>query len=150
MDLQRQAGSMVRRLVPIGACLLMATLAWTVCPAADESWDEPVRAFIDESLRGIRAEKTACPVDVIEQVRAHSMKAVCARFDGSFERFEVRWGLQMIQAAGPEDRAPASGFAPVSPQTEWEQNGPIRDRIYLIGPRAIGVRFAAGDVLMVW
>jgi hypothetical protein len=141
---------MVRRLVPIGACLLMAALASTVCPAADESWDGPVRSFIDESLRGIRAERTDCPADVIEQVQAHRMKAVCARFDGSFKRFEVRWGLQMIQAAGPEDRDYASGMAPISPQTEWERNGQIHDRIYLVGERAIGVRFAAGDVLMVW
>ena len=40
--------------------------------------------------------------------------------------------------------------APVSPQTEWERNGQIYDRIYLVGESAIGVRFASGDVLMVW
>ena len=128
----------------------MATLMWTVCPAADESWDRPARKFIDESLRGIGAEKTACPIDVIEQVRSHRMNAVCARFEGSFERFEVRWGLQMIQAAGPEDREHAYGQTLVSPRTEWESNGAIHDRIYLVGEHAIGVRFAVGDVLMVW
>ena len=150
MDLQRQARPTIRRLVPIGMGLLLATLAWAVCPAADGAWDEPARTFIDESLRGIGAERTACPIDVIEQVQAHRMSAVCARFEGSFERFEVRWGLQMIQAAGPEDREPAVGRTPISPQTEWERNGQIRDRIYLVGERAIGVRFAAGDLLMVW
>lgn len=141
---------MVGRLVSIGTCLLMAALAWTVCPAADQSWDGPARAFIDESLQGIGAERTACPRDVIEQVNSYRMNAVCARFEGSFLRFQVRWGLQMIQAAGPEDREPAVGQAPVSPQTEWERNGQIYDRIYLVGESAIGVRFAAGDVLMVW
>jgi len=141
---------MVGRLASIWACLLMAALAWTVSPAADMGWDGPAREFIDQSLRGIGAERTACPIDVIEQVRTHRMNAVCARFEGSFQRFEVRWGLQMIQAAGPEDREPAAGRTPISPQTEWERNGQIHDRIYLVGESAIGVRFAAGDVLMVW
>jgi hypothetical protein len=141
---------MVGRLASIWACLLMAALAWTVSPTADMAWDGPVREFIDQSLRGIGAERTACPIDVIEQVRTHRMNAVCARFEGSFQRFEVRWGLQMIQAAGPEDREPAGGRTPISPQTEWERNGQIHDRIYLVGESAIGVRFAAGDVLVVW
>jgi hypothetical protein len=150
MDLQRQARPTVRRFVRIGTALLLAIVMWTVCPAASEAWEEPARTFIHESLRGIGAERTDCPVDVIEQVRAHRMNAICARFEGSFERFEVRWGLQMIQAAGPEDREPAAGQIQISPQTDWERNGQIRDRIYLVGERAIGVRFAAGDLLMVW
>ena len=150
MELQRQERSVVRRLVGVWACLLLAALPSTAPLAAAEYWDRPVRAFIDDSRRGIGAERTTCPSDVIEQVRTHGMNAVCARFEGSFERFAVRWGLQMIQAAGPEDGGPASGFAPVSPQTEWERNGQIHDRIYLIGESAIGVRFAAGDLLMVW
>jgi hypothetical protein len=139
-----------RRSVPLGACLLVAILAWSVCPALDDGLDQPSRLFIDESLRGVGAEKVSCPADVVEQVRSHRMNAVCARFEGSFERFEVRWGLQMIQAAGPEDRESAFGRTPVSPQTDWESTGAIHDRIYLVGDRAIGVRFAAGDVLMVW
>ena len=142
---------MVGRLVPIGTCLLLATLAWTVCPGADDGTREGrAREFIDQSLRGVGAERTTCPTDVIEQVRAHGMNAVCARFEGSFERFEVRWGLQMIQAAGPEDQEPATGQAPILPQTEWERNGQSHDRIYVVGESAIGIRFAAGDVLMVW
>ena len=150
MGHQRHGGSICRRLISIGTCLLVATLAWAVGAAADETQALPALAFIDQSLRGIGAEKTACPVDVVEQVRSHRMNAVCARFEGSFERFEVRWGLQMIQAAGPEDRERVVGQAPVAPQTDWESNGAIHDRIYLVGERAIGVRFAAGDVLMVW
>ena len=86
----------------------------------------------------------------MEQVRTHRMKAVCARFDGSFERFEIRWGLQMIQNEVPEDREATAGQSTVEPQTEWESNGPIHDRIYLVGAHAVGVRFASGDVLMVW
>ena len=128
----------------------MAILAWTVCPATEDGLEQPARIFIDESLRGIGAERTSCPADVAEQVRSHRMNAVCARFEGSFERFEVRWGLQMIQAAGPEDRESVAGWTPISPQTDWESTGAIHDRIYLVGERAIGVRFAAGDLLMVW
>ena len=139
-----------RRRSPIGACLLAAVLVWIVCPAADDGLDHPARAFIDGSLRGIGAEKTACPDDVLEQVSSHRMNAVCARFEGSFERFEVRWGLHMIQVAGPEELDPVGGRTPVEPKTDWESNGDIHDRIYLVGDRAIGVRFAAGDVLMVW
>lgn len=141
---------MHRRLLPIWACALMAILAWTVCPSADEAQDRPALAFINEALRGIGAQKTECPSDVMEQVRAHRMKAVCARFEGSFERFEVRWGLQMIQNEGPEDRERAVGRTAVEPKTEWESNGVIHDRIYLVGDHAVGVRFASGDVLMVW
>ena len=130
--------------------LLAVTLAWTVCPSADEARDRPARQFIDESLRGIGAERIACPADVTEQVRTRRMNAVCARFDGSFKRFEVRWGLQMIQNEGPEGREPAAGRTTVEPQTEWESTGAIHDRIYLVGVHAIGVRFVSGDVLMVW
>jgi hypothetical protein len=150
MDHREHRATIRRRGAPFGACLLVAILAWTVCPAADGSLDQPARVFIDESLRGIGAERIACPADVVEQVRSHRMNAICARFEGSFKRFEVRWGLQMIQAAGPEDRESVTGRTPVSPQTDWESTGAIHDRIYLVGERAIGVRFAAGDVLMVW
>jgi len=150
MSHRGDGASIYRRLVPIGWGLLVAVLVWTVCPAADGSLDQPARVFIDESLRGIGADRIACPADVVEQVRSHRMNAICARFEGSFKRFEVRWGLQMIQAAGPEDRESVAGRTPVSPQTDWESTGAIHDRIYLVGERAIGVRFAAGDVLMVW
>jgi hypothetical protein len=130
--------------------MMAVTLAWTVCPSADGVRDQPARQFIDESLRGIGAEKIACPADVTEQVRTRQMNAVCARFDGSFERFVVRWGLQMIQSEGPEGREPTAGRTTVEPQTDWESTGAIHDRIYLVGVHAIGVRFASGDVLMVW
>ena len=141
---------MHRRLFPIWTCLLVVTLAWTVCASADEARDRPARQFIDESLRRIGAEKIVCPADVMEQVRSRRMNAVCARFDGSFARFEVRWGLQMIQNEGPEDQESTAGRIAAEPQTEWESNGAIHDRIYVVGNRAVGVRFASGDVLMVW
>ena len=71
MSHRGDGASIYRRLVPIGAGLLVAVLAWTVCPAADGSLDQPARVFIDESLRGIGADRIACPADVVEQVRSH-------------------------------------------------------------------------------
>jgi hypothetical protein len=128
----------------------VAIAACTVGTLAETVGDQPARLFIDESLRGVGAVKTTCPDDVVEQVRAHRMNAVCARFDGSFERFEVRWGLQMIQTEGPEDRRTQAGAPAVQPQTDWESNGTIHDRVYLVGNHAVGIRFASGVVLMVW
>ena len=141
---------MHHRLFSIRVYVLLAILAGTVSLGAGEANDRPAVDFVNESLRGIGAEKTACPADVMEQVRAHQMKVVCARFEGSFERFEVRWGLQMIQHEGPEDREPAARRTLIQPKTDWERNGAIHDRVYLVGEHAIGVRFVSGDVLMVW
>jgi hypothetical protein len=137
-------------LLLVAACLLVAGLVGVDAPADEPFGDAPARAFVDDSLRAIGAQKTPCPDDVLEEVQTHRMKVVCARFEGTFERFQVRWGLQMIQAAGPEDGQATYGRPPFSPQEDWERNGSIYDRIYVVGDRAVGVRFAAGDILMVW
>lgn len=141
---------MIRR-VPV-VCALVALLVpapWALAaPRGDEEADP--RSFVETMLSGIGAEQRQCAPEVIEQVRARQMQVVCASFEGSFERFELRWGLQisrneLIDGLTPEDPRPVA-----VPQTGWEAQGAAHERIYVVGKKALGVRFTAGDLLMVW
>jgi len=117
---------------------------------AEEQEPDPAEWFIDAMLRGIDAERVECPVEVREAVQGHRMRAACALFKGSFERFELRWNLEVTRSGAYGEQVHSWSGPAIEPQTDWEATGDSYDRIYRIGPTALGVRFAKGELLMVW
>lgn len=133
------------------AIFFVALLMATAGTATATELEPPLRpeAFADDMIRAIGATPTDCAHEVVLQVEAHDMRAVCARFDGNFERFSLRWSLQILQETGDEETPEAWPQAQAT--TEWElTNEQIYDRIYRVGNTAVGVRFSLGDVLMIW
>ncbi len=132
----------------IGVLVLLSGNSPAEC--GDARGDSTTKTFAEEMIRGVGATRLECSAQIIEQVRAQEMDVLCARFDGSFQRFELRWNVEILQRGMV---APPSGIEPVplaQPATEWESRGSFYERIYRVGSSALGVRFAAGDVLMVW
>jgi hypothetical protein len=140
---------MIRSVLPMGLLLSLA-LATGAAPAQESIVDSYARTFVESMLQGVGAQRTECVPEIEQQIRTREMNAVCARFEGSFERFEVRWGLQMIlnEPPEPDDLRPPQVL--IEALTDWEPNGDDYDRIYRVQGKAIGVRFMRGDVLMVW
>ena len=134
-------------LIPAFAVALL--LAGSSAAFADAPTFLQPETFADDMIRAIGATRTDCAHEVMRQVEAHDMRAVCARFDGDFERFSLRWNLQMLQETGDEEAIAAWPRAQAT--TEWElTSDQIYDRIYRVGNTAVGVRFSLGDVLMIW
>lgn len=132
--------------------VLLIAVATTaiVAPASHAEIDPPLRpeTFADDMLRAVGATRIECTSEVARQVQAHEMNAVCARFDGDFERFSLRWNLQLLQAIGEETYL---DYPRAQPTTDWEiTSDQVYDRIYRVGNTAVGVRFSLGDVLMIW
>ncbi|HXV75957.1 MAG TPA: hypothetical protein VD788_06505 [Candidatus Polarisedimenticolaceae bacterium] len=126
-------------------------VALSVTPAdADDFQANAVRSFANTMLRGVGAVPTECKPDLLRQVESRQMQIMCARFEGSFARFEIRWDLEMLQRERPDPNSYGTVEPPVTPLTNWEANGVEYDRIYRVEGKAIGVRFNDGDVLMVW
>ncbi len=140
---------MIRRKIS-AVCVLLVAWGGLAVAADDEPRDAAARIFVEDTLRGVGAEKVACSPRVIEQVRAQKMSVVCARFDGDFARFELRWDLQMILNEPSPDDDPADWKPTAEPQTDWELNGVSHDRIYRVGNKAVGVRFSRGELLLIW
>lgn len=139
---------MIQRILALSACAIACFGG--VAAATEDAEIAAARTFADETLRRIGAQTVACSASIEKQVQEQAMNAVCARFENSFSRFEVRWDLQMIQLE-PRDAAGSGRMHPTAePLTEWELNGAVHDRIYRVGNKAVGVRFAEGDVLIVW
>jgi hypothetical protein len=141
---------MIRKVAVVWVLVaLFVPAPWSLAAPRGTAEADP-RAFVETMLTGIGAEERQCAPEIVEQVRAREMHVVCASFEGSFERFELRWGLQisrneLIKGLTPEDPKPVA-----VPQTGWEAAGPVHERIYVVGRKAIGVRFTAGELLMVW
>lgn len=140
---------MIRRKISL-VCVLLVAWGGLAVAANDQSRDAAARIFVEDTLRGVGAEKIRCSPRIVEQVRAQKMNVVCARFDGDFRRFELRWDLQMIQNEPSLDDDSADSKPTAQPQTDWELNGESHDRIYRVGNKAVGVRFARGDLLLIW
>ena len=128
---------MVRRglLAQLTLSILLLGAGAGAAPQAQMAGD--TAAFIGAALRGIGAQATACPAPVVEQTRARDMAVMCARFDGDFENFRTKW---------------AEWTAAAEPKTGWSVSGLglNYDRIYAIGAQAVGVRFARGEILIVY
>jgi hypothetical protein len=136
---------------PLRIVALIAVVVVVVLPvAAEESEPTVVRSFAHTMIRGVGAEHTECKADLLLQVRSREMQIVCARFDGSFARFEIRWDLEMLQRDRPSPTSYGTVEPPATALTGWESNSGDYDRIYRIEGKAIGVRFNGGDVLLVW
>ena len=132
--------------------LLAATLSLAIAaPAPAADIEPPLRpeTFADDMVHAVGAKLTDCKTEVVRQVEAHDMKAVCARFDGDFERFALRWSLKLAQEMGDEDEL--FQWSRAEPTTDWElTNDAVYDRIYRVGTTAVGVRFSLGDLLLIW
>jgi len=117
--------------------------------AAAEDRPSGVHGFARRMFAGIGAEERTCRPEIVREIEAREMTAVCASFQGSFARFELRWDLELYQKEGAQDDA--SSAPTVQPLTEWESNGERHERIYRVERKAVGVRFdGGGDVLLVW
>ena len=141
---------MIRRVPVVWALVaLLVPTPWALAAPRGTAEADP-RAFVETMLTGIGAEKRPCAPEIVEQVRAREMQVVCASIEGSFERFELRWGLQISRNELIEGLTPDDPKLVAIPQTGWESAGPVHERIYVVGKKALGVRFTAGDLLMVW
>ena len=132
--------------------LLLLCSAPGAAPAAPYADGDPagVRGFAKRMIEGIGAEARDCRPDIVREIEARDMNVVCARFEGSFARFELRWDLELYEDANPSSRSADAPAAPVQPLTEWESNGAQYDRIYRVERKAVGVRFTGGELLLVW
>jgi hypothetical protein len=132
----------------VALLVLVAAIATPI--AAQDLEPSPVQTFVLTMIRGVGAEETACSPDMQRQVELRRMNIVCARFDGTFSRFEIRWDLEMLQRERPDPESLGTVEPPVFALTDWEASGGEYDRIYRVAGKAIGVRFTDGDVVMVW
>ena len=130
--------------------LVTVAVSGTLLFASEPVEPNPVEAFALMMIRGIGAEETICKQDMQREVESRRMNILCARFDGTFSRFEIRWDLEMLQRERPDPRSLGTVEPPVFALTDWEATEGEYDRIYRVAGKAIGVRFNGGDVLMVW
>jgi hypothetical protein len=121
-----------------------------LCSAASAE-DRPtgVHGFAKRMFAGIGAEERACRPEVMREIEARDMTALCASFNGSFARFELRWDIELHQKEAA--RAEPDSEPIVQPLTDWESNGSRHERIYRVEQKAVGVRFeGGGELLLVW
>ena len=121
-----------------------------LCSAAAAD-DRPVglHGFAKRMFAGIGAEERACRPEVVREIEAREMSALCASFPGSFARFELRWDLELHQREA--GREAADSEPRIQPLTDWESNGSRYERIYRVEQKAVGVRFeGGGEILLVW
>jgi len=101
-------------------------------------------------IAGIGAAERECRPEIAREIQAREMSVVCASFDGSFARFELRWDLALYDRATASQPEADPQEPAARPLTEWESNGEQYDRIYRVERKAVGVRFNAGELLVVW
>jgi hypothetical protein len=130
--------------------LLVLCLTAGAAQAADGD-PAGVRGFARRMIAGIGAEERECRPEIAREIQAREMNVVCASFDGSFARFELRWDLALYDGAGSSRRGTEPPEPAAHPLTEWESNGTQHDRIYRVQQKAVGVRFTGGgELLVVW
>jgi len=135
---------MIQRTLLTALALILASCVTT------QAEGEPARTFISEMLTGVGATTLDCPIDVRDRIASREMQVVCARFDGDFTTFESRWTLHILQDA-IYDKNYGGGVIPTfEARTGWEASGETHDRIYAVGDSTLGVRFTAGEILMVY
>jgi hypothetical protein len=127
---------------------ILAVLA-IPCAGANEEGEE-AKTFIVEMIRSTGSEPVVCPMDVLVGSREYEMRVICAKYDGDFRSFESLWKQHLLRDAAL-DQIDGSGTVPRTyPQTAWESRSGFHERIYVVGNTAVGVRFAAGDLVMVY
>ena len=126
-------------------------LLLVLCSATSvEAEEQPVgvHGFAKRMFAGIGAEERACKPEILREIEAREMTALCASFQGSFARFELRWDLELYQRGASESAEPVRK---VQPLTDWESNGTRYERIYRVEQKAVGVRFeGGGELMLVW
>lgn len=128
------------------ALVILAVLTATAVAAAEE----PARQFIDEMLRGVGARTINCPSEIEEAIQVREMAAVCASYDGDFGSFHAAWSLFLLDDAVRQQKGESRRTPYTLPQTAWEDRDGGHERIYVVGQRAVGIRFDAGSVMMVY
>ena len=121
-----------------------ALLTVSIAPALA---DDPTETFVSSAIRNVGATSVRCSKEVRSAVRSRQMVAVCASFDGDFEMFRARWAERM-ELPPPEFENDQKRMP--QPRTRWEHRNGTYERIYAVGPNAIGVRFTAGDLMLVY
>ena len=130
------------RCIAIGLALLsLSSSADAVEPEFRAAQD-----FIDGMIVRIEAQEKPCARTVGAATRSREMGVVCAKFGGSFEKFESRWRFQIVQQTKVSSRANSI----VEAQTGWQQIDGIHERIYAVDRVVIGVRFTQGDLVIVY
>ncbi len=128
------------------ACGILVLLGAAVTAPAQE----PARVFIEEMLRGVGAREISCPSEIRDAIEVRAMEAVCARYDGDFGAFQSAWSLFLLDDVLREGSGQGRRIPYTLPQTAWEVRDGGHERIYAVGKRAVGVRFDAGAVMMVY
>jgi hypothetical protein len=128
---------------------IVVILAAILAPAALAS-EEDAKTFIIELIRGTGATPVVCPIEVLVGSREHEMGVICAEYDGDFRSFESLWQRHVRRDAAL-DQIDGSGSLPsMAPQTAWESRAGMHERIYVVGSAAVGIRFSAGEIVMVY
>ena len=81
------------------------------------------------------AHEAECSSLVRDETNVRFMGVLCASFEGSFEEFRSRLQLDRDDVVA---------------RTAWEVSGALHERIFSIDQTVIGVRFQAGEVLVVY
>jgi hypothetical protein len=116
--------------------------------SAPASADDPTEVFVSSAIKNVGATSVRCSKEIRAAVRSRQMVAVCASFEGDFEMFRSRWAERM-ELAPPTDLENERNRMP-QPRTQWEHRNGIHERIYAVGPNAVGVRFSAGELMLVY
>jgi len=108
------------------------------------------RGFIRHMLDVVQATEVECSPEVLLMTQERGMRAVCARFDGTFELFRLRWtrGLGASTLDGDEGDAPTIPHA--ATLADWTRQAGTYEAVYSVGSSAVGVRFSLGQVLVVY
>ena len=141
---------MIRWPARLLACLLLMAPASAAEDAVNDIDTVYVRNFFNEMVTGIGAQETKCSTDVREQVQSREMRVACATFAGEFQHFETRWNIQLLRIEAAREFAGMQTHPVAVPQTAWEHSGEGHARIYRVGDAALGIRYAPGELLMVW
>lgn len=106
--------------------------------------------FVAEMIRGVGALPAQCDSDVVTDAATQDMTAICATFDGEFEHFQALWAMHLLRDAYLDDEDDAGPVPPSEAKTAWETRGGAHERIYAVGTAVVGIRFVAGEIIVVW
>lgn len=151
-SVRSRAASAARALASLLSLSVLATAGAGSPSPARNAGDEAVERFAAELLESVGAERRRCPDPVTEQVGLRNMRAICAAFDGDFERL-ARISADRFDrppAASPEGPPAAPDASSIRPATPWERSGGAHERIFRVGDASVGVRHVPGVILVVW
>jgi hypothetical protein len=131
------------------AILLLVLACGAFAPRTSASTEDAV-AFVRTMLDGVGAEALQCPAEVRQLTRERGMGAVCARFGGTFENFRALWEYRLSPQSLRQNLSDAPLLLSAEAQTGWEASGLEFERIYAVGRTVVGVRFAMGEVIVVY